>query len=30
VENGRLVPEVVQAEGRRRMAYDDFLRGLRS
>jgi methionyl-tRNA formyltransferase len=30
VENGRLVPEVVQAEGRLRMAYDDFLRGLRS
>ncbi len=30
VENGRLVPEVVQAEGRTRMAYDDFLRGLRS
>ncbi len=29
VENGRLVPEIVQAEGRTRMAYDDFLRGLR-
>jgi methionyl-tRNA formyltransferase len=29
VENGRLVPEVVQPEGRRRMAYDEFLRGLR-
>jgi hypothetical protein len=29
VEHGRLVPEIVQAEGRTRMAYDDFLRGLR-
>jgi methionyl-tRNA formyltransferase len=30
VESGRLVPEIVQAEGRRRMAYDDYLRGLRT
>ena len=30
VEDGHLVPEVVQAEGRRRMTYDEFLRGLRS
>lgn len=29
VEGGALVPEVVQPEGRRRMAYDEFLRGLR-
>jgi methionyl-tRNA formyltransferase len=29
-EDGRLLPEVVQAEGRRRMAYDEYLRGLRS
>jgi methionyl-tRNA formyltransferase len=29
VEDGRLVPDIVQAEGRRRMAYSDFLRGLR-
>jgi methionyl-tRNA formyltransferase len=30
VEDGRLVPEVVQAEGRRSMAYEDYLRGLRT
>jgi methionyl-tRNA formyltransferase len=30
VEAGKLVPEVVQPDGRRRMAYEDFLRGLRS
>jgi methionyl-tRNA formyltransferase len=30
VENGRLVPEIVQQDGRRRMAYEDFLRGLRA
>jgi methionyl-tRNA formyltransferase len=30
VEGGKLVPEVVQQDGRRRMAYDDFLRGLRA
>jgi methionyl-tRNA formyltransferase len=29
LEEGRFVPEIVQAEGKRRMAYDDFLRGLR-
>ncbi len=29
VENGRLVPEIVQAEGSRRMSYDEFRRGLR-
>jgi methionyl-tRNA formyltransferase len=29
VENGELVPVEVQAEGRRRMGYDEFLRGLR-
>ena len=29
VEDGKLVPEIVQQDGRRRMAYDDFLRGLR-
>lgn len=29
VENGRLLPVEVQPEGGRRMAYDDFLRGLR-
>ena len=29
VENGRLVPDIVQAEGRRRMSYDEFRRGLR-
>lgn len=27
--DGRLVPEEVQPEGRRRMTYDEFLRGLR-
>ena len=30
VDDGRFVPEVVQAEGRRRMPYEDYLRGLRS
>jgi methionyl-tRNA formyltransferase len=30
VEGGKLVPEMVQAEGRRRMAYEDYLRGLRA
>ena len=30
VEDGKLVPEIVQAEGRRRMSYEDFLRGLRA
>jgi methionyl-tRNA formyltransferase len=29
VEDGRLVPVEVQPEGRRRMGYDEFLRGLR-
>ncbi|HEV2591325.1 MAG TPA: methionyl-tRNA formyltransferase [Gaiellaceae bacterium] len=29
LEQGRFVPEIVQPEGKRRMAYDDFLRGLR-
>jgi methionyl-tRNA formyltransferase len=29
VDEGVLVPEIVQQEGRRRMAYEDFLRGLR-
>jgi methionyl-tRNA formyltransferase len=29
VENGELVPVEVQAEGRRRMGYDEFVRGLR-
>jgi hypothetical protein len=29
VEDGKLVPEVVQQDGRRRMAYEEFLRGLR-
>lgn len=29
VENGKLVPVEVQPEGRRRMGYDEFLRGLR-
>ena len=28
-ENGELVPLEVQPEGRRRMSYDEFLRGLR-
>jgi methionyl-tRNA formyltransferase len=30
VEDGTLVPEIVQQDGRRRMAYEDFLRGLRT
>jgi len=29
VDNGRAVPVEVQPEGRRRMSYDEFLRGLR-
>ena len=29
IEDGELVPVEVQAEGRRRMSYDEFLRGLR-
>ena len=29
VEDGKLVPVEVQAEGRRRMGYDEFLRGVR-
>jgi methionyl-tRNA formyltransferase len=29
IEDGRLVPLEVQPEGRRRMGYDEFLRGLR-
>jgi methionyl-tRNA formyltransferase len=29
IEDGELVPVEVQAEGRRRMGYDEFLRGLR-
>ncbi|HET7648232.1 MAG TPA: methionyl-tRNA formyltransferase [Gaiellaceae bacterium] len=29
LEEGALVPEVVQPEGRTRMSYDEFLRGLR-
>jgi methionyl-tRNA formyltransferase len=29
IEGGELVPLEVQAEGRRRMSYDEFLRGLR-
>jgi methionyl-tRNA formyltransferase len=29
LEDDRFVPEVVQPEGRRRMTYDEFLRGLR-
>ncbi|HEY8843723.1 MAG TPA: hypothetical protein VIM23_07455, partial [Gaiellaceae bacterium] len=28
IEDGELVPLEVQAEGRRRMSYDEFLRGL--
>jgi methionyl-tRNA formyltransferase len=28
IEGGKLVPVEVQAEGRRRMSYDEFLRGL--
>jgi methionyl-tRNA formyltransferase len=30
VEDGKLVPEIVQQDGRRRMAYEDYLRGLRA
>ncbi|HEU0303680.1 MAG TPA: methionyl-tRNA formyltransferase [Gaiellaceae bacterium] len=30
IEGGELVPEIVQPEGRRRMTYDEFRRGLRS
>ena len=30
VDDGRFVPTVVQPEGRRRMQYDEYLRGLRS
>jgi len=30
VADGRLVPEEVQPDGRRRMTYDEFLRGLRA
>jgi methionyl-tRNA formyltransferase len=29
LEDGAFVPEVVQPEGRRRMSYDEFLRGVR-
>jgi methionyl-tRNA formyltransferase len=29
LDDGSFVPEVVQPEGRRRMSYDEFLRGLR-
>jgi methionyl-tRNA formyltransferase len=29
LEGGRLVPELVQPEGRNRMSYDEYLRGLR-
>jgi methionyl-tRNA formyltransferase len=29
LEDGRLVPELVQPEGRSRMSYDEYLRGLR-
>jgi methionyl-tRNA formyltransferase len=29
VDGGKLVPEIVQQDGRRRMAYEDYLRGLR-
>ncbi len=29
LEDGKLVPEVVQPEGRNQMSYDEFLRGLR-
>src|SRR5262249_33651866 len=29
IEHGRLVPIEVQPEGRRRMGYEEFLRGLR-
>jgi methionyl-tRNA formyltransferase len=30
IDEGRLVPEIVQAEGRRAMEYDEYLRGLRA
>ncbi len=30
LEEGRFVPEEVQPEGRRRMSYDEFRRGLRT
>ena len=30
IEDGKLVPEIVQQDGRRRVAYEDFLRGLRT
>jgi methionyl-tRNA formyltransferase len=30
LEDGAFIPEVVQPEGKRQMAYDEFLRGLRS
>jgi methionyl-tRNA formyltransferase len=29
LDDGGLVPEVVQPDGRKRMTYDEFLRGLR-
>ena len=29
LEDGRFVPDEVQPEGRRRMSYDELLRGLR-
>ena len=29
IEDGKLVPVEVQAGGRRRMSYDEFLRGLK-
>ena len=29
LEDGALVPEVVQPAGRKRMSYDEFVRGLR-
>jgi methionyl-tRNA formyltransferase len=29
LEDGEFVPEIVQPEGRRRMAYDEYLRGVR-
>jgi len=29
LDDGAFVPEIVQPEGRRRMTYDEFLRGLR-
>jgi hypothetical protein len=29
LDDGRFVPEVVQPEGRKRMTYDEFRRGLR-